>query len=181
MRNIVLVAAFGLLALGVASAAKADQLQKPWSIQVGATWPWQSQAQNDEGKTTLNAGVDYAFNKSGRRTPTVSGAYFDYSGGSNNSNYLYTYGVGVDLRTYAGRPAGDNASGATPYYGAGIGVYSINDKDSGTSDNSVSVGGKIFAGLEFTGSYYAEVGVQFLPSSNGADPSNLGVDVGLRF
>lgn len=181
MKKFVLPLALGALVLGAMVGAKADPVQKPWSVQVGASWPGNGQAKHDEGSTVVNAGLDYAIAKTGTSAPALPSIYFDYAGGSDHGGSLNSYGVGVAVRAYGTNPAGNTSIGMSPYYGAGVGAYWTQDKDNGTSKTDANIGGKIFAGLEFSGSYFVQVGYDWLPKSQGADPSNLGVDVGLRF
>jgi opacity protein-like surface antigen len=206
MKNFVLPIALSALALGVMVAAHADQqVPAPWSVQVGASWPGSSDAKQVQGTTVLNAGVDYAFSQTKGKTPLAESVYVDYDGGSksgvlfkpyNNKSYdgqLYAYGIGV-----AARQSLAASGGLTPYYGAGIGVYETASdyKVPGTSftdKTATGVGGKIFAGLNFTGNYFVQVAYNWLPtddlkvnSGGGSatdklNPSNFALDIGYRF
>ena len=177
MKNFVLPIVLSVIALSSMASANADQqVQKPWTVQVGAGWPGQSSAKNFEGDTAWNAGVDYAFSKSNAVEPMLTSVYFDYTGASDHGNSLNTYGVGIGGRQYFGRSAN-----MSPYYGAGVGVYDTDGKGGGNSKSQTNIGGKVLVGLQFTGAYFVQVGYNWLPSVKNVDPSNVGVDVGLRF
>ncbi|MDR3707879.1 MAG: outer membrane beta-barrel protein [Capsulimonadaceae bacterium] len=185
MKKIAACIVIGVLTLSTYAVANADeQVQKPWTLQTGASWPGQNTAKNNvEGKTVWNVGVDYAFLQAktlSSSEPTIVSVYFDYAGGSKDkygySNHAYTSGGGIAARQYL-----DPTAATSPYIGAGIGGYDTQSKYLGSSKSRFNIGGKVFAGLEFTKSYFLQVGYEWLPSVNHVDPSNLGVDVGLRF
>ncbi|MDR3709644.1 MAG: hypothetical protein P4L33_15205 [Capsulimonadaceae bacterium] len=179
MRILAVALAVGALALG-AAAVQADPVQAPLSIKVGNAWPSQSQAKYDEGNNVLTAGLDYAVSKNTGDEPSIGSVYFDYTGGTRHSGHLNTYGVGVAARAYGTNPGGNASIGAATYYGAGVGLYRVDDKDLGLDKTNSSIGGKVFAGVEFGKSLLAEIGYQWLPKADGADPSSFIAEVGLR-
>jgi len=210
MKNIVLSLALGALALGSMVGAHADQqVQKPWTVQIGASWPSSGDAKQIEGSTVFNAGVDYAFNKTKAEAPIVESVYFDYVGGTHSgvifkaqgntnsdSGKLNSYGIGLAAReSFAG------SAGMTPYAGLGLGVYqTTSDYDvpgsagvTFSDKTATGIGGKIFAGLQFSGDYFVQIAYNWLPkddlkanTSSGSatdslDPSNFALDLGIRF
>ena len=180
MRILILALAVATIAATTA-AVKADPVEKPWTVKLGAGWPTQGQAKNDGGSTEFAAGVDYAPEKTTANNPALGSVYADYIGGTKSGGHLYSYGIGVAAKAYGTTPSGNTQTGASPYYGAGVGIYHTDDKDAGVSSNRTNLGAKLFAGLEFSGNYLVEVGYHFLPKANGADPSAFIASVGLRF
>ncbi|HEY3328705.1 MAG TPA: outer membrane beta-barrel protein [Capsulimonadaceae bacterium] len=192
MKKLLIPVVLGVLALGTigsvnaAPIAAADKsVEKPFSVKVGAHWSNKGQANDDQGVTALSAGVDYAFAKSSAEAPYLPSVYADYAGGSHKGGHLNTYGAGVAAKIYAQTPSGATASGASLYYGAGVGVYRLEDKNTYggviTSKTSTSVGGKVLVGAEISGNYFVEGNYTLLPKVNGANPSGFGLQVGIRF
>ncbi len=179
------IAATVVLGLSIATASHAQstvEVQKPFSVKVGANFPSNSDARDVEGSTTISAGMDYAFVKTNEYNPTLPSVYFDYAGGGKNGGHVNTFGLGVAVRQYTTAPSGNNERGVSPYIGAGIGAY-VNDikNRAGHSDTTTVLGGKVFGGVEFSGNAFVEANYQIIGGSNGVNPSGIGVQVGLRF
>lgn len=174
-----------LLSVGAAHAQATAPVTNPWSIKLGALFPTNDRASDNGGNTQFSAGLDYAFGKTTQNNPILPSVYLDYNGGSRNGGHVDTYGLGVAVRAYANSPAGANRQAVSPYVGAGIGVYNTDAKNNTSfytrSGNNTSLGGKVFAGLEFTGDYFVEVNYQWLPSEAGINPDGVGLQVGARF
>jgi len=174
-----------ILCAGVAQAQTTVPVQHPLSIKVGALFPSNSDATHNAGTADISAGVDYAFGKTTQENPALPSIYADYNGGSHNGGHVNTYGVGVAVRGYANKPGAANSSGVSPYIGAGVGVYHSDIKNTrpavAVSGSTTSVGGKVFAGLEFSQNYFIEANYQFLPSKVGVNPSGVGLQIGARF
>lgn len=182
----VVVAGTLLVCMGVAQAQTAVPVQHPLSIKLGALFPTSNSGSDNGGSAQISAGADYAIGKTTQNNPALPSVYFDYNGGSRRGGHVNTYGLGLAIRAYANAPSGANRQAVSPYYGAGIGVYHVDVKDARyapytRSGQTTSVGGKIFAGLEFSGDYFVEANYQFLPSKAGVNPSGVGVQIGVRF
>ena len=191
----------GLLvgALGAASAqtGTTEPVQKPTTVKLGILLPADATGRHYAGSPALSAGVDYAFEKTADTNPTLPSIYLDYNGGSGNGGHIYTYGAGLAVRTYGSAPSGATAQKVSPYFGAGLGVYYIDARNtyettsgsgesavtttSHTSGTSTGFGGKVFGGLEFSQSFLVELNYQWLPGRFGINPSGLGLQGGVRF
>jgi hypothetical protein len=175
--------ALGVLLMSVISSVKADQIAKPWSVKIGVAWPSQDQAKTDSNTTNLLAGLDYAVSKTSENNPAYNSVYFDYQGGSQNGGHVYSYGLGLSERAYL-TPTTAGATAPTFYYGAGIGAYYVDILNTGslsTSATKTNLGGKLLAGIETNQSYFAEFSYTWIPKAASADPSSLGLLVGVRF
>jgi hypothetical protein len=176
--------ALGALVLSVMTAVKADSaIEKPWSVRVGAAWPTQDQAKTDSGTTNTAAGIEYGLTQTTGQNPTTSSVYFDYLGGTKNGGHLNTYGIGISERDYVS-PTTAGSTAPTFYYGAGVGAYYVDVQNTGTltsNGTKTSLGAKLLLGVEFQKSYFGEVSYNWLPKTNGADPSGLSVQVGVHF
>ena len=174
-----------LLCVGIAQAQTTVPVQHPLSIKLGALIPTNSAATHNGGSAQISGGVDYAVGKTTQDNPTIPSVYADYNGGSRNGGHVNTYGAGVAVRGYGNKPGAANSTGTSPYIGAGIGVYhsDIKNTQNGAvrSGNTTSIGGKVFAGLEFSQNYFVEANYQFLPSKVGVNPSGVGLQIGARF
>ncbi len=188
MKNILIPAALSVLALSAVGSAQAAPVvgtapvQHPLTVKLGVALPTSSAARNLEGSTAFSAGVDYAVGKTTEANPTLPSVYFDYNGGSKNSGHIYNYGLGVAIRAYATKPSGNVATGSSFYYGAGVGVYRAEGKDTiGNTANKTGLGGKVLAGVEFSGNLLAEVSYNFTPKLSGTNTNTVGVQLGYRF
>ena len=174
-----------LVSVGAVHAQATTTVTNPWSIKLGALFPTNDRATDNGGSAQLSAGLDYAFSKTTGTNPVLPSIYADYDGGSKNGGHVDSYGLGVAVRAYASTPSGANRQAVSPYVGAGIGIYNTNAKNNTSfftrSGNNTSAGGKVFAGLEFTGNYFVEVNYQWLPSEVGINPDGVGVQLGARF
>jgi opacity protein-like surface antigen len=174
-----------ILCAGAAQAQTTVPVQHPLSIKLGALIPTNSAATHNGGSAQISAGVDYAIGKTTEDNPTIPSIYADYNGGSHDGGHVNTYGVGVAVRGYGDKPGAANKSGTSPYLGAGVGVYHSDIKNTRggvvRSGNTTSVGGKVFAGVEFSQNYFIEANYQFLPSKEGVNPSGVGLQIGARF
>ena len=182
------LAAVGLLTAMIGGVAGAQILgqpsqpvDNPLSVKVGMLFPTSGTDSHNGGTPQFSAGLDYAIAKTSAENPSLPSVYFDYAGGSKNGGHINTYGFGVAIRSYGNVPDAKTKSGS-PYLGAGIGAYEESAKN-GTS-NSVSklnIGGKVFAGDEFSGGFFVEANYQILSGIGGVTPSGFGVQVGMRF
>lgn len=177
--NALLGSALGLLCLAAGAQAQSamQPVQKPVTIKLGAYFPTSSTGRDSGGNGQFILGADYALAKTATARPLLPSVYFDYQGGSRHGGHANSYGLGVAARYYTTTPGAK----ISPYFGAGVGVYDEDLKkgDSG-SNNTVNVGAKLMAGVEFS-SALVEVNYQFLPKHNGVNPDGLGVQVGYRF
>ena len=154
-------------------------VQKPVTIKLGGFFPTSSSGRDAGGSSQFSAGLDYALVKTTSSNPLLPSVYFDYQGGSRNGGHTDSYGLGIAARDYVGSPA---LAQVSPYVGAGVGVYDEQLKRGGTnSKNTVNVGAKLLAGVEFSQSFLVEVNYQFLPKHNGVNPDGFGAQIGYRF
>lgn len=184
VRSLPMLAVLALSMGGITAVHAQDTtaVQKPISIKIGANFPTNSDARDVEGTTTLSAGLDYALTKTTENSPTLPSVYLDYAGGSKNGGHVDTYGLGLAVRQYTDTPSGANERAVSPYVGAGIGAYVVDVKNSGLNSSTKTVlGGKVLAGLEFSGSYFVEANYSLIGSNKGVNPSGFGVQVGARF
>jgi len=158
---------------------------KPLTVKVGAFFPTDSRAKKNSNSTQISAGIDYAFGKTGSNNPSLPSVYVDYNGGNKNGGHVNSYGAGIGVRSFTTTPAGNNKQNFSPYFGAGVGVYRVDIKDTSVtpsvSGTTTSIGGKVLAGVEFGGGLLVEANYQMLPSRKGVNPSGFGVQVGARF
>lgn len=182
----------GILALsllvwaGAAQAQSLQPVQHPLSIKIGALFPTNSSASDNSGNAQIDAGLDYAFGKTGSvANPALPSIYLDYFGGSRNGGHVDTVALGVAIREYANTPSGNNRQAVSPYLGFGLGGYFTDIKNTRgfftRSGSNLNFGGKIMGGVEFSGNYFVEANYQFVPSNHGVNPSGLGIQVGGRF
>ena len=176
MKKFALPLVIGVLALSVIGAAKADpvvgskttDVVQPWTIKAGVEWS------TDSHSPTLGiVGVDYGFEKTAAsNNPVIPSIYVDdtfkTSGSSAN---IADAGIAIrqDFR--------QNGGSTTPYVGAGVGAYYA----SGGGSNHTNIGGKVFGGVEFSGSWLVEANYTPRADWNGAHLSTYGIEVGLRF
>lgn len=154
-------------------------VQKPITLKLGVYIPTSSSGRDAGGNGQFSLGADYALAKTVAANPLLPSVYFDYEGGSRHGGRANIYGLGVAARYYSGRPA---LARVSPYLGIGLGVYDADLRRSGQGGgNTVSIGGKVLAGVEFSQSFLVEANYQFLPKHNGINPDGLGVQLGYRF
>lgn len=183
MKNLKLSTLLGGVLISMAAGAQAQApatqpVQKPITIKLGAYYPTSSTGRKTGGNGQFSVGVDYALAKTTSAKPLLPSIYFDYQGGSRHAGHANSYGLGVAARYYTSLPG---AATAAPYFGAGVGIYDEDLKQGASgSNNSVNVGAKLLAGVEFS-SALVEVNYQFLPKHNGVNPDGFGLQVGYRF
>ena len=140
-------------------------------LRLGAYFPGSSGAKFFGGETQLTAGLDYRLSSNRGSYPSATDAYFDYMGGSKNSGYVHSGGIGLDVRGMTG----------TAFYGAGLGLYNTSVRFAdGVSGNRTGPGGKIFAGFDLGRSTSLQLDYHIMPPSLGLNPSGLGVEIGFH-
>lgn len=157
---------------GQALASTTPTLISPnqMELKLGAYFPGSSNAQFFGGQTQLTAGLDYNLSSSGGLTPSATGLYFDYMGGSRHEGYVHGGGIGLDVRAVTG-PA---------FFGAGLGLYNTSVRNAeGLSASKTGAGGKVFAGLNM-GKNSLELDYHVMPSSLGINPSGVGLSFGFK-
>ena len=175
----VLSAVFIGLSVTSAQAQATEPVQKPITIKLGGYFPTAGSGRDAGGSGQFSAGLDYAFAKTASGNPLLPSVYFDYQGGSHSGGHSDVFGLGVAARDYVGTPSLGKVS---PYVGVGIGIYDEQLKRNGTgSSNNGSIGGKLFAGVEFSQSFLVEVNYQILENHNGVNPDGFGAQLGYRF
>ena len=181
-RSLMLSALLGGALVSIAAGAQAQTtqpVQKPITIKLGVYIPTSSSGRDAGGNGQFTIGADYALAKTVSANPLLPSVYFDYEGGNRHGGRSDVYGLGIAARYYSGRPA---LARVSPYLGVGLGIYDADLRRSGQgSGSTVSVGGKVLAGVEFSQSFLVEANYQFLPKHNGVNPDGLGVQVGYRF
>jgi len=179
MKLITTTLVVGALLLAIIGAANADTTKTPWSVAIGAAWPSQSAAKTAEGDTMFSAGLDYVFAKSKAVLPLSTSVYYDFAGASKNGENLYSDAVGIAVRQPFGRCTTGCAT--SPYVGAGIGAYMVDDKVAGNSKTETDLGGKVMLGIDFSKMWFLELNYNWAPISQGLNASNTGLQVGLHF
>ena len=165
--------------INAAQAQTTQPVQKPITIKLGGYFPTASSGRDAGGSSQFSVGLDYALAKTTSSNPILPSVYFDYQGGSRNGGHADSYGLGVTVRDYVGKPA---LAQVSPYVGVGLGIYDEQLKRNGTgSSNNANVGAKLLAGVEFSQSFLVEVNYQFLPKHNGVNPDGFGAQLGYRF
>lgn len=162
-------------AVSFASVAHADTATPatPTSIRLGAFFPSNGSDKTLGGKTQIAVGIGYALPTTVSSGQAALGVYFDYNGGNKNGGKVQVLGLGVDARTIA--------VGTAPYFGAGLGVYSAKVNDTLTSSTKTGIGGKVFAGVNFSPTFFGEVDYRLTPKTNGVETSGFVAQVGTRF
>ena len=160
------LAALSTLAPRAQAATDTLPVQYPFAVKLGAAFPTDS----GYSSTTFDAGVSYDFSKTTADKPVIYQGYVDYYG----KNSASLTGIGVAAQFLLG-----NATSATrPYVGVGIGYYIAHTSGSSTESN---VGGKVFAGYNFTQNVFGEVDYSITDKVDGKRPDAVGVRVGYRF
>lgn len=175
--NLVTVAGLALVAAASAHA-QVPSVLGTGDIKLGIFNPSGSNGKTYMGSTVFSAGLDYTPpGIPGVQRPTI---YGDYEGGTKNGGHVDTIGLGV--ATKWSPPVVGQLTKITPYAGIGVGGYWLNITNGATSQSgkSITVGGKVFAGLNFD-KYLIEANYQLLPSEHGVNPSGFGVQVGMQF
>ena len=143
------------------------------TLKIGAFFPDASDARDAGGSTQFVIGLNDVLSKNGGTTPSATSVYIDYIGGSNSPASLHSTGIGVGL-----------ASTGSPYYGAGLGLYSttasVNTEAGTLSHTTTGGGGKIFVGFELGGNTQLEFDYHVLPSAGGINPSGAGIELGIH-
>ncbi len=159
------------LVLAAAAPAAADA---PVSVQLGAQFPTQNNAQNAGGDVQTNLGLNYDIINA-PVVPVQASFAFDFAQGSHGSGMLNTYGFGGAARL------------TTPLYaGAGLSIYNVNARyayPGAVNATSTALGESVFVGdrvLSLPGglNFSLQATYKQIPSFDGINPSNFGV--GLR-
>lgn len=165
-----LALAAGLCAAQASASTVSTTSPSSLEIQLGAFFPNTGDARFVGGQTQLTAGLDYTLSSTGGVAPSATNAFFDYTGGAKNGDYVHSGGLGLQYQT-TGRG----------YLGAGLGVYNTSVKSvDGLTGNVTGGGGKIFAGLNLDNRTSLELDYHVLPSTMGVNPSGVGLELGFR-
>lgn len=140
-------------------------VQRPISVKAGLGFPT-----DGDTDAVFKAGATYDFTKSAATQPTLFNVYADYQG-KGSQHY---FGGGVGMKYIIGTPLAPSV----PYVGAGLGIYGTHV--AGSSDKT-SLGGKVLAGYQFNGGYFAEADYTILSKNNGVNPGGFGLALGYRF
>jgi hypothetical protein len=160
------LAAFAGIATSSHAQTKTLPVQYPFAVKLGIAFPSDSKF----SKSVFDGGVSYDLSKTTADNPVVYQVYGDYYGkGSAN-----VFGIGVAAQFQLG-----NALNPTrPYVGAGIGDYTAHVPGSSTKSN---IGGKVFAGYNFTQNVFAEADYSITQKVNSVSPNAIGLRLGYRF
>jgi hypothetical protein len=168
---VVRLLAASALALAAGAPAAADL---PVSVQLGAQFPSQNNAQNAGGDAQTDFGLNYDFIRAPVVPVQVSFA-FDLAQGTHGSGMFDEYGLGAAARL------------TTPIYaGAGISLYNVNARYAfvnAANITSTGIGESIFVGDRFLSlpgglNFSLQATYKQLPSFAGLNPSSFGA--GLR-
>ena len=174
------IAAGAILGLAFGTGAWAQTAptpEKPITIKLGAFFPTGSRLKNGAGDTWFSAGAEYAVPSGASQTLSPL-LYLDYAGSNRHGVNADYVGVGPGVRYYLTPPG---ASTLTPYVGAGIGAYFLHASGFGSSSNKTQFGYRLNAGVEFSGSYLAEISYTDPSSLSGTRFSGFNLQVGARF
>jgi hypothetical protein len=184
MKNFVKISALGLLlcafAAPVVHAQDTQQVNKPISIKLGAFLPSDGNVRDSFDSSWLALGADYAFSKTAADTPVLPLAYLDYTGDSKHGVNAQLYGIGVGVRAYPNRNAGQEI---IPFYGAGIGLDFLHASGGGASSTTnTQIGGKLELGAELNSGPFLEAEYQEVPQKvDGVRASGFNIMIGDRF
>lgn len=163
-----------------AARAQSSSIREPFRIKVGGFLPYDTDTKDALGTNFLSLGVGYDLKKTYGFLPTVVEAYFDwYKRPKNTIDFgrveAFVFGGGLAARFLIT----ENDRTYTPYFGAGVGLYSANvSQDTGSGSDSaqrITVGGKFLIGAELKKHpFFGELEYNFLPH-----PSIFGSDVAL--
>ncbi len=156
--------------------AQSESNKLPITLKIGGFLPSDSGARHFGDSTQLSGGGELALNGNETNTSIV---YVDAQGQKHNGGHVYSYGIGLGVRSIA---PNSPAKGTTPYGGAGLGYY-IADVDQGSGNPSQrkgGLGGKLFGGLQFGSNVIAEINYQWVPTAASINGSGFGFQVGLR-
>jgi hypothetical protein len=174
--NMLVIAGLALAAAGSAHA-QVSELLGSGDIKVGIFDPSSANTRTYSANSQIAVGADYT-------PPGLPGArptfYGDYEGASKNNGHVQVLGLGVAEKFEP--PLVGSITKITPYAGIGIGGYSINVKNpaNGQSGSSVTIGGKVFAGVSFS-KWLLEANYQYLPTEKSIDPKGFGIQIGMTF
>jgi len=145
--------------------------QNALTLRLGALFPSAETAKDFGGSTQFGIGLDYTLNATSGVNPGATNAYFDYLTGSHGSGYIHSGGIGLAYRTI----------GQT-YFGAGVGVYNTSVHSTITDDSAsrTGAGGRVFAGFGLGDRASLELDYHVVPAALGANPSGLGLQIGIR-
>lgn len=171
-------AVFGIAQAAFAQNASLTAVNGQFSARIGVLVPFNRNSKLLAGDAQLSGGLDYAFEKITNASTFVPTVYLDYQGGSRTGSHLQTYAAGVAIRTHSVKP-----HSMSPYVGLGIGAYYSNGRlaSSARSSSNTSLGGKVFAGLEWSGGYFIEAYADDAENLQGVSPGGWGGQVGVRF
>lgn len=190
MKNVLATGMVAALIVGATASAHAqmEQLDRPFRVNVGVFYPSDNDVTDTVGDSHFNFGLSYDLwggIYSGRTYR--GGLFFDASFKDRDGASFNTSALGAFGRLSLGN--GSNQSW-TPYVGAGLGIFFI-DADAPAQSEALTsfspfkggsrMGLKLFAGVEATQGYFAELGYRFVGSDNGANGSGLSLSVGFRF
>jgi hypothetical protein len=165
-----LILAAGLCAAQASGSTVSSPTPNSLQIQLGAFFPNSGDARFVGGQTQLTAGLDYNLSSSGGLAPAATNAFFDYTGGAKNGDYIHSGGLGLQYQT-VGRG----------YVGAGLGIYNTSVKNAdGLTGSVTGGGGKLFAGLNLDNRTSLELDYHVLPSTMGVNPSGVGLELGFK-
>lgn len=177
--NLAMIAGLALAATACVHAQSASLLGSG-DIKVGLFGPSNSLSRDNAGNTQFAVGADYTFpSLPAAPRPTI---YADYDGGSKDGGHVNVAGLGVAAKFSP--PIVGSITHITPYAGIGVGVYHTDVKNVkeavAVSGDDTSIGGKLLAGLS-TNRWLVEADYQWVPKTQGVDPSGYSLEIGLKF
>jgi hypothetical protein len=162
--------------------ASTDTKRRPFYLTAGGLVPFSGDAVKLGGVTYTSVALSYfptgsttpALNASGHRL----GFRVDYARGQSSNGEVSSVGISPVYQR-----AGGTLRGNRVLYGASLGLFNTRARNSETDEtkSGYGLGGRLFAGMEFTNNVLLEVSLNEFPAAMGARPRGIGVQIGTRF
>ncbi len=178
-----MVLSFGVTAsMAQAPASSPDTRHRPFNLTVGGLIPFSGDAVKLGGVVYTGVGLSYFPTRSAIPAKMASGSRLglraDYVRGQSSIGEVTSAGISPVYQRVAGTFRGNRL-----IYGLGLGLFHthVRDSEMKTSDNSVGLGGRLSAGMEFSNNILVDLSYSELPGALGAHPRGFALQIGTRF